>query len=142
MTAAHGTSTCARAMPAGAEVVFDIVTDLDNLSSWLPPGVEVERYGPDLLRLWTHRDEVVERRIAIDWEHLRVTWASEATPTYAGRLRVLRIAPHRSAVDLRLTGPEGLPRHRLDEWADRALTALAALAGAEPRDVAWPATVH
>ncbi|MBW4720491.1 SRPBCC family protein [Saccharothrix obliqua] len=126
-------ATATRSMPAGADVVFDIVTDLDDLAAWLPPGVEVERYGPNLLRIWTARDEVVERAITVDWDRLRVEWGSETTPTYAGRLQVLRTAPRHCAVCFDVTGPAGLPHHRLVAWVERSLTRLAVRAGAERR---------
>ncbi len=117
-------------VPADAEAVFDVITDLENLSAWLPAGVEVERYGPDLVRLWVGED-VVERRIAVDWDKLRIDWGGRSAPTYVGALRVLRVAPGRSAVTVRLTGPAGFPGPRLDDWLACALEALVAVVGAE-----------
>ncbi|MEU4806283.1 SRPBCC family protein [Actinosynnema sp. NPDC023587] len=126
-----------RTVPAGADAVFDVVTDLEHLSSWLPPGVEVERYGPNLVRLWTDLDEGVERVVLIDWEDLRVEWGGELTPAYSGRLRVLRVAVDRSAVTVDLTGPAGMPRHRVERWAEQALDGLATTVRVEPRAVPW-----
>ncbi|OKI13795.1 hypothetical protein A6A25_16040 [Saccharothrix sp. CB00851] len=117
-------------VPADAEAVFDVVTDLEHLSAWLPSGVEVERYGPDLVRLWLG-ERVVERRFAVDWDKLRIDWGNRTAATCVGTLRVLRIAPGRSAVTVRLTGPDGLPAPRLDDWLASALEALVAMVAAE-----------
>ncbi|WP_367138308.1 SRPBCC family protein [Saccharothrix sp. HUAS TT1] len=122
-----------RSMPADAEAVFDVVTDLEHLAAWLPAGVEVELYGPGLLRLWPRggaRDEPRERQVRIDWEDLRVQWGGDAA-TYAGSLRVLRMAPGRSAVAVELTGPAGMAVSSLDGWLTEALDALALVVGAE-----------
>jgi uncharacterized protein YndB with AHSA1/START domain len=125
-----------RSVPADAEAVFEVLTDVDQLSSWLPAGVEVERYGPGVVRVWVG-DEVVERRLVVDWANLRVEWGDPAAPTYRGALRVLRIAPGRCAVTVRLVGPEGLPAPRLDDWLVEALEALTRLVGGGGR-VALP----
>lgn len=117
-------------VPADAEAVFDVVTDLEHLSTWLPAGVEVERYGPDLVRLWLGED-VVERRIAVDWDKLRIDWGGRSAATCHGALRVLRLGPGRSAVTVRLTGPAGLPAPRLDDWLAAALDALVTAVHAE-----------
>ena len=117
-------------VPADAEAVFDVVTDLENLSAWLPAGVEVERYGPNLVRLWLG-ERSVERQVAVDWDKLRIDWGGRSAPTCFGALRVLRIAPGRSAVTVRLTGPDGFPSSRLDDWLAGALEALVTTVGAE-----------
>ncbi|WP_158853473.1 SRPBCC family protein [Saccharothrix deserti] len=119
-------------IPADAEAVFDVVTDLENLSAWLPAGIDVERYGPHLVRLWVGED-TVERHVAVDWEKLRIDWGDRTSSTYFGTLQVLRIAPGRSAVTIRLTGAAGLPTPRLDDWLARALEALVTVVGAERR---------
>ncbi|MER5261710.1 SRPBCC family protein [Actinosynnema sp. NPDC002837] len=119
-----------RSVPADAEAVFDLVTDLENLSAWLPAGVEVERYGPNLVRLWLG-EQSVERQVAVDWDKLRIDWGGRSSPTCFGTLRVLRVAPARSAVTVRLTGPDGFPAPRLDDWLADALEALVTAVGAE-----------
>ncbi|KOX19698.1 hypothetical protein ADK67_32655 [Saccharothrix sp. NRRL B-16348] len=134
-------TTRTRTMPADAEVVFDIVTDLEHLDSWLPTGAEVELYGPGLLRLWPFDgadDEPCERRVRIDWGHLKVQWGGDEATTYTGVLRVLRMTPGRSAVAVDLTGPAHLPQPLLDSWLARALDALATVVGAERPTTAWP----
>ncbi|GGP78343.1 hypothetical protein GCM10010185_60100 [Saccharothrix coeruleofusca] len=117
-------------MPADAENLFEIITDLENLSAWLPRGLEVERYGPNLVRLWLPHG-AVERHIAIDWENLRVVWGSDATPSYRGRVQVLRIGPHRSAVTADVVGASGIADPRVDSWLDQALHALAEVVAVE-----------
>jgi hypothetical protein len=121
-------------MPAAADTVFEIVTDLENLHTWLPRAVEVERYGPDLLRLWLRHgdhDETVERLLTIDWENLRVEWHSGATTSYTGTLRVLRISADRCAITVDLVGGAGMPAVRVDDWLEKALDALAAVVADE-----------
>ncbi|WP_447007905.1 hypothetical protein ACRAKI_16140 [Saccharothrix isguenensis] len=129
-----------RSMPADAEVVFDVVTDLEHLADWLPPGVEIELYGPGLLRLWSRHafDEPCERQVRIDWENLKVEWGSDEAPSHAGSLRVLRMTPGRSVVAVDLAGPLGLPMPLLDGWLAHALDSLAAVVGAEQPNVPWP----
>lgn len=132
MTVAYTERTIS--VPADAEAVFDVVIDLENLSAWLPAGVEVERYGPGLVRLWLG-EEVVERSIAVDWDKLAITWGNRTVQTCIGTLRVLRLASDRSAVAVRLTGPAGLPMPTLDDWLARALETLVTVVAAERRAV-------
>lgn len=131
MTARHELSTLTKSMPTDADTVFDLLTDLEHLSSWLPSGIEVELYGPGLLRLWVGGDEPVERHVRIDWENLRLWWGGPGAASYAGCVRVLPVAPGCSAVTVELTGPAGLPRPRLDDWLTRALDALTGVVATE-----------
>nr|WP_274534319.1 SRPBCC family protein [Saccharothrix sp. CB00851] len=131
-----------KTMPADADVVFDVITDVEHLSAWLPPGVEIELYGPGLLRLWPlrgFRDEPCERQVRIDWDGLRVCWGENTATTYTGNLRVLRLAPGRSAVSVELTGPAELPVPLLDDWLERALDALATVVRAKQPTAPWTA---
>ncbi|MCX2951406.1 SRPBCC family protein [Lentzea sp. NEAU-D7] len=126
--------TRSRSMPADAEAVFDIVSDLDNLTTWLPDSVEVELCGPRLIRMWMPglRAEVdVERQIRIDWERLRITWGSETTTSCSGALQVLRLTENRSAVSVRLTGPPGSSTASVGAWLEAALDALERVVCAE-----------
>ncbi|WP_181320013.1 SRPBCC family protein [Saccharothrix carnea] len=127
---------------ADAEAVFDVITDVEHLSDWLPPGVEIELYGPGVLRLWPlrgFRDEPFERQVRIDWDGLRVCWGGITATTYTGNLRVLRIAPGCSAVSVELTGSAELPVPLLDDWLAQALDALAAVVCAERQTAPWTA---
>ena len=119
--------TRSRSMPADAEAVFDVVSDLDNMTAWLPGAVEVELSGPNLIRVWfpgRHTDVDVERRVTVDWDRLRITWGSENNTSCSGTLQVLRLTSDRSAVNVRLTGRPGAPARSVDAWVEAALDAL------------------
>jgi hypothetical protein len=121
-------------MPADADAVFDVVSDLDNLTTWLPGSVEVELSGPNLIRLWLpgrHADMDVERRIDIDWNRLRISWGSETTTSCSGTLQVLRLSPGRSAVCVRVSGPPGSATGTVDAWIEDSLDALELVVAAE-----------
>jgi hypothetical protein len=123
-------------MPADAEAVFDVVSDLDNMTTWLPDSVEVELSGPNLIRLWfpgRHADVDVERRVNVDWDRLRITWGSETTTSCSGTLQVLRLAADRSAVSVWLTGPPGASMSSVDAWTEAALDALETVVASECR---------
>ncbi|MCG8922544.1 SRPBCC family protein [Lentzea sp. CC55] len=123
-----------RSVPADADAVFDVLSDLDNITAWLPDSVEVELSGPNLIRLWfpgLHTDVDFERRMTIDWERLRITWGSETTNSCSGTVQVLRLTEGRSAVCVRLTGPRGAPRSTVDTWLEAALDALESVVAAE-----------
>ncbi|MDX8056632.1 SRPBCC family protein [Lentzea sp. BCCO 10_0798] len=125
-----------RSMPADADAVFDVLSDLDNMTTWLPDSIEVELSGPNLIRLWLpglHADVDVERQVTIDWERLRITWGSETTTSCNGTLQVLRLTAGRSAVSVRLTGPPGASRSTVDTWIESALDALETVVAAECR---------
>lgn len=122
--------TRTRSLPADADTVFEMLTDLENLSTWLPSGVEVERYDAHAVRLWLPGG-AVERRLEVDWENLKVEWGSEATPTYSGSVRVLRMGPRRCAVAVQLTGATGQHCPAVDDWVERALDALCETAPVE-----------
>ncbi len=114
-------------MPADAEAVFDIVSDLEHMTSWLPGSVEIELSGPNLIRLWLpgrHADLDLQRQVAIDWDRLRITWGNEPTTSCTGTLQVLRLAHDRSAVTVQLTGPPGASASSVDTWVEAALDAL------------------
>lgn len=114
-------------MPADAEAVFDVVSDLENMTAWLPGSVEIELSGPHLIRLWMpgrHAELGLERQVAIDWDRLRVTWGGESAISCTGTVQVLRLAADRSAVTVRLTGPSGSSASQVDAWVESALDAL------------------
>lgn len=121
-------------MPADAEAVFDIVSDLENMTTWLPGSVEIELSSPNLIRLWLpgrHAEFGLERRVWIDWDRLSVRWGSESTITCSGTLQVLRLANDRSAVTVQLTGPPGASAVQVDTWLEAALDALETVIAAE-----------
>ncbi|NUT51509.1 MAG: hypothetical protein HOV94_30065 [Saccharothrix sp.] len=133
----HATAT--RSMPAGADAVLDVVTGLDDLSAWLPEGIDVDRYGPDLLRLRIRHGAVgriLERRVATDWELRRITWG-EPGSSYSGAVQVLHGAPGRSAVVAQVELRDAAHRALVETWLGRALDGLAEVVAAESEAVRW-----
>ncbi|WNV85161.1 SRPBCC family protein [Umezawaea sp. Da 62-37] len=123
-----------RSTSAAADTVFGIITDLEDLHTWLPRAVEVERYGPGLLRLWLRNgdhDETVERGPTVDRDSLRGRWHSEATTSYTGALRVPRVGADRCAITVDLVGGTGMPAVRVEDWLARALDSLATVVAEE-----------
>ncbi|MFS8097472.1 SRPBCC family protein [Lentzea alba] len=119
--------TRSRSMPADAEAVFDIVSDLENMTTWLPGSVEIELSSPNRIRVWLpgrHAEFGLERRVWIDWDRLRVKWGSESTTACSGTLQVLRLADDRSAVTVQLIGPPGASAIHVNTWVESALDAL------------------
>jgi hypothetical protein len=123
-------------MSADADSVFDVLSDLESMTTWLPSAVEIELSGPNLIRLWMgsgDKEIDLERQVRIDWDRLRVEWGGEATTSCTGWLQVLRLAPGRSAVTVEVSGPAGVSRSRVDNWVEEALDTLAALVATPPR---------
>lgn len=123
-------------MPADADAVFDVLTDLESMADWLPRAVDIELCGPNVIRLWMRSGDGevdLERRVHIDWDRLRVEWGSESTTSYTGWLQVLRLAPDRSAVTVEVNGPAGVSANRVNTWVEEALDALATVVATEPR---------
>jgi hypothetical protein len=118
-----------RSIPADADTVFDILSDLGSLT-WLPPGVEIELSGPRVLRLWIH-DRELERPVRIDWARMRIEWGTSTTASYTGWIQVRPLAPNACAVSVRLTGLCQASREAVDVWIDEALEALVAEVRAE-----------
>lgn len=109
-----------RSVPADADTVFEIASDLANMS-WLP-GVDTELSAPRLLRVW-FRERDVELPITIDWERLYVEWGTDAAD-YASRLHVVSSSSGTCVVSVHLNGPPGVLRTMIGSWTDDALTAL------------------
>jgi uncharacterized protein YndB with AHSA1/START domain len=126
-----------RGMPADAQTVFTVVSDLDRLPKWLPGPVDVHPTGDGEV----HAD--VERRgvdsdglVRVRDEQLRVEWGK--APDYAGWLQVEHANPGHSSVVLHLSflgdQPEthgGAPADEVQQWLDDGLARLERLV-AEP----------
>lgn len=119
-----------RVVPATAEQVFAVVSDLDRLPEWLPDPVDVRPTGDGQV----HAD-VPERgvdsqgTVQVRPEQLRVEWAH--APEYAGWLQVEHAEGSRSTVHLHLSflgdQPEthgGTPAADVRQWLDDALASL------------------
>src|SRR4051794_40525849 len=119
-----------RGMPADADTVFAVVSDLDRLPEWMPGPVDVQPTGEGEV----HAD--VETRgvdsvgtVEVRPEQLRVEWGH--APDYAGWLQVEHAAPGRSSVVLHLSflgdQPEthgGKAAGEVRQWLDDGLTRL------------------
>ncbi|XVV01269.1 SRPBCC family protein [Actinosynnema sp. CA-248983] len=132
-------ATATRAMPAGADAVLEVITSLDDLSTWLPDGIDVDLYGPGLLRLWIRHgvvDRIVERQVHTDWDLRRITWG-EPGSSYSGTAQVLHVAPGRSAVIAQVELRDTAHRATVEAWLDRALDGLAEVVAAESEAARW-----
>jgi hypothetical protein len=121
-----------RQMPAAADRVFAIVSDLDRLDEWLPEAVRVQPRGAGTLHAdIPPRGTSGEGLVRVRVEQRRVEWGSEDSPDYAGWLQVMHAGDDESSVLLHLSflgdQPETHGGHAPDEvrrWLDEALTRL------------------
>jgi uncharacterized protein YndB with AHSA1/START domain len=119
-----------RGMTADAERVFAVVSDLDQLSAWLPAPVDVRPTGDGEVHADVpERGVEAEGTVRVQAEQLRVEWGH--APDYAGWLQVEHADPGRSSVVLHLSflgdQPEthgGAPAEEVQRWLDDALTRL------------------
>jgi uncharacterized protein YndB with AHSA1/START domain len=119
-----------RAMPADAETVFAVVSDLEQLPRWLPKPVEVRSTGEGEVHADVPpRGVAAEGTVQVRPEQLRVEWGH--APAYAGWLQVEHGAPGRSSVLLHLSflgdQPEthgGRPADEVQQWLDDGLARL------------------
>jgi uncharacterized protein YndB with AHSA1/START domain len=125
-----------RGMPASADAVFAVVSDLDRLPEWLPAPVDVRSTGEGEV----HADIEVrgvesDGTVGVRPEQLRVEWGHGAE--YAGWLQVEHGAPGRSSVVLHLSFLGHQPETRkhgdagpeLTVWMEDCLTRLEQLVG-------------
>ena len=119
-----------RGMPAPAEQVFAVVSDLDRLPEWLPDPVDVHPTGDGEVHADVpERGVDAEGTVSVRPEQLRVEWAH--APEYAGWLQVAHADADRSTVVLHLSflgdQPEtrgGGPATDVRQWLDDALARL------------------
>jgi uncharacterized protein YndB with AHSA1/START domain len=91
-----------RGMPADADVVFAVVSDLDRLPEWLPAPVDVRPAGEGEVHAEVEpRGVQADGTVEVRPEQLRVEWGH--APDYAGWLQVEHAAPGRSSVVLHLS---------------------------------------
>jgi hypothetical protein len=93
-----------RAMPAGADIVFEVAADTEHMGSWLL--AEVSDAGPNRLHLegeldGRHVDETGV--VGVRAEQLRIEWGSEGGADYAGWLQVNQAGPGASSVTMHLS---------------------------------------
>jgi uncharacterized protein YndB with AHSA1/START domain len=119
-----------RGIPATAEQVFAVVSDLDRLPEWLPGPVDVRPTGDGEVHADVpERGVDAEGTVQVRPEQLRVEWAH--APEYAGWLQVEHAEGARSTVHLHLSFLGDQPETRGDtpaddvrQWLDDALTRL------------------
>jgi hypothetical protein len=113
-----------RGMPADAEIVFDVASDLERMDRWLPRDVRVEPVGPNQVRYHsdTAAPDSARRRgivgvVGVDTDQLRVEWGSGDTPDYTGWLQVFHGGTGSSSALLHLSFRGGQPESRADSRA-------------------------
>jgi uncharacterized protein YndB with AHSA1/START domain len=130
-----------RTMPADAQDVFAVVSDLDRLGEWLPHQVAVRPTDDGEVRATVEeRDVDAAGLVRVRPEQLRVEWGAEAGPDYSGWLQVSHADPGRSSVLLHLsflghqleTRPHGHAREEVEQWLTEGLDRLAELVGGRP----------
>jgi uncharacterized protein YndB with AHSA1/START domain len=94
-----------RGMPADAEIVFDVMSDVDAMQRWLPTTMDVEAAGPD--RIHVEGDAgghhyATDGLFRAEQEQLRMEWGSEG-PDYAGWAQVYHSGAGASEVNLHLS---------------------------------------
>lgn len=134
-----------RTMPAGPDAVFDVVSNLNRLTEWLPHAVRVRPTGDGGGATPMHAD--VEPRgidthglARVRRDQMRVEWGSEDGPDYAGWLQVMGDEPDRSSVMVHLSflgdQPEthgGGAADELRGWLDDGLARLERLVAESPQ---------
>lgn len=128
-----------RGMPADAQAVFEVVSDLDHLGEWLPIQVDVRSVREGEVHAQVEQRQVdVDGLVRVRPEQLRVEWGSDKTPDYAGWLQVEHAGEGRSSVVLHLsflghqpeTRPHGHAREELQAWLSDGLDRLERLVAA------------
>jgi len=124
-------------MPADAERVFDIVSDVEHLDRWLPDMVSVHPSGAQAVDVDVTRPEGEHHgngTLGIQRDQLRMEWGRRGAADYAGWLQVAHAHGGRSSVTLHLSflgdQPEahgGDAAASLEDRLDDALDRLADL---------------
>lgn len=115
-----------RGMPADAEIVFDVLSDVDSMARWLPTTMDVETTGPDRIRV---EGEAGDRHYAADGlfraqkDQLRIEWGSEG-PDYAGWAQVYHSGAGASEVNLHLSFFGDQPQGHRGASADKLKTEM------------------
>jgi uncharacterized protein YndB with AHSA1/START domain len=110
-----------RGMPAEAEIVFDVMSDVETMQRWLPTTMDVEEAGPDRVHV---EGEAGGQHYATDGlfraekEQLRMEWGSEG-PDYAGWAQVYHGGAGSSEVNLHLSFFGDQPESHRGAAADR-----------------------
>lgn len=128
-------------MPADADAVFALVSDLSRLHDWLPGAVTVHPTGEASVHAdVTARGVHADGRVRAEPDQLRLEWTGDATPraNYAGWLQVMHADAGSSRVALHLSflghQPEthgGPASEQIRQWMTEGLERLEQLVAAE-----------
>jgi hypothetical protein len=132
-----------RGMPADAEIVFDVMSDVNSMARWLPTTMDVENAGPDKIHV---EGDAGDRHYATDGlfraekEQLRMEWGSEG-PDYAGWAQVYHSGAGASEVNLHLSffgdqpqGHRGASADKLQAEMQEALRRLEEIVASRVND--------
>ena len=92
-----------RRLPAGADEVFRLVSDLDRSHEWLPAEVSLHQGEGDEVRADVDGVADLKGLARVRPEQLRVEWGSEDSPDYAGWLQVMHADEGHSTVVMHLS---------------------------------------
>ena len=113
-------------MPAPADVVFDIMSDINTMQRWLPTTIEVEDAGPERVSIEGDADGhhyATDGLFRVEKDQLRIEWGSEG-PDYAGWAQVYHEGDAASEVTLRLSFFGRQPAAHRGAAADRVRTGM------------------
>jgi uncharacterized protein YndB with AHSA1/START domain len=94
-----------RGMPADAEIVFDVMSDVTTMERWLPTTMDVSTAGPGRVHVEGDADGHhydTQGLFRSRQEQLRIEWGSEG-PDYAGWAQVYHSGAGASEVNLHLS---------------------------------------
>jgi uncharacterized protein YndB with AHSA1/START domain len=96
----------AKRMPAPAEAVFDVVSDVSRLHDWLPTVESAQEEGPDLVHVagdrgGHHYD--ADSLFRAERDQLRVEWGTRGQGDYAGWLQIYSHDDGTSEVNIHLS---------------------------------------
>ena len=117
-----------REMPAPREQVFEVASDVDGMSAWLP-GLEVREAGPNRanVRPGSQRPgqpEEVEALWRAEEDQMRLEWGDRGRDEYSGWMQLYARDGGRSEANLHLSfrGDHPLAHHgRADEEVPRIM---------------------
>ena len=108
-------------MPAEAEIVFDVMADVDQMERWLPTTIDVTGAGPDRVRVTGEADGQhydTEGLFRARPDQLRIEWGSHG-PDYAGWAQVYHSGAGASEVNLHLSFLGDQPQAHEGEEAEQ-----------------------
>jgi hypothetical protein len=115
-----------RGMPADAEIVFDVMSDVAAMERWLPTAMDVEPAGPDRVHVeggGTDFHYDTEGLFRAQKDQLRMEWGSEG-PDYAGWAQVYHSGAGASEVNLHLSFFGDQPQSHNGQEAEATRSAM------------------